>query len=89
MAQTTSLGIPVGFTSNCVSCHGMATAGVAQANPGFPITSLSYPSSYTAPINFNGAQFNDLTKLDFMWLMIANASPPNLVNNLSTLRRSV
>jgi len=72
----TSPGIPVGITSNCVSCHGVATAGVAQANPAFPITSLRYPSSYTAPIDFNGAQFNDFTKLDFAWSMIVNASPP-------------
>ena len=72
----TSPGIPAGITSNCVSCHGMATAGVAQINPAFPITSLRYPASYTAPIDFNGVQFNDFTKLDFAWSMIVNASPP-------------
>ena len=74
----TSPGIPVGITSNCVSCHGLATVGVAQANPVFPMSSLSYPMSYTTPIDFNGAQFGAYTKLDFAWSIQNNASPPTL-----------
>ena len=74
----TSPGIPAGITSNCVSCHGLATVGVAQANPIFPMSSLSYPMSYETPIDFNGAQFNAYTKLDFAWSIQNNASPPTV-----------
>ena len=72
----TSPGIPVGITSNCVSCHGQATVGVAQANLVFPISSLTYPFSYNSPIDLNSSRYSTYTKLDFAWSIISMASPP-------------
>ena len=72
----TSPGIPVGITSNCVSCHGQATVGIAPANLVFPISSLTYPFSYNSPIDLNSSRYSTYTKLDFAWSIISMASPP-------------
>ncbi len=72
----TSPTIPSGLTSNCMSCHGTATVGVATTNPAFPISSLPYPPHYRNPINFDGPEFAPFTKTDFMWSIQNNASAP-------------
>ena len=72
----TSPTIPSGLTSNCMSCHGTATVGVATPNAAFPISSLPYPPHYRNPINFDGLEFAPFTKTDFMWSIQNNAAPP-------------
>lgn len=84
----TSSGIPAGQTSNCMSCHGVATFGAAAVSGTPPVnaaTTMNYPASYTAPIDFSsnactqstppGSQtcFADFTKTDFSWAMPGNA----------------
>jgi hypothetical protein len=59
----TSPSIPVGITSNCMSCHGTARILANQPDE-------SYPTAYTAPISFfqDAAYFNSLsTHTDFSW----------------------
>lgn len=72
----TSPTIPSGLSSNCMSCHGTATVGVATPNAAFPISSLPYPPHYRNPINFDGLEFAPFTKTDFMWSIQNNATPP-------------
>ncbi len=84
----TSSGIPAGQTSNCVSCHGTATFGAAAVSGKPPVnaaTTMNYPASYAAPIDFTsnactqstppGSQtcFADFTKTDFSWAIPGNA----------------
>jgi hypothetical protein len=59
----TSPGIPVGITSNCMSCHGTARILANQDNE-------TYPSAYNAPISFfqDTTYFNSIsTHTDFSW----------------------
>lgn len=76
----TSSGIPAGQTSNCVSCHGVATAG-AIASSGGGVNTMSYPLDYAKPIDFDGnpciagACFESFTKTDFSWAIPGNARP--------------
>lgn len=71
----TSSGIPAGLTSNCVSCHGTATAAGSNNN----LTTLSYPLNYGKPISFGeGAipidpRFAGYTRTDFSWAIPVNA----------------
>jgi hypothetical protein len=71
----TSSGIPAGLTSNCMSCHGTATA----AGSNNKISTLSYPPDYTKPISFGeGAvpidpRFAGFTRTDFSWAIPVNA----------------
>lgn len=75
----TSKGIPAGQSSNCMTCHGTATVGVIQEGSGSSaqITTLQYPESYTAPIDFDtDPQFASFTKTDFSWAIPDNATLP-------------
>ncbi len=71
----TSSGIPAGLTSNCMSCHGTATA----AGSNNQLKTLSYPSSYTKPISFGEGTvpidpiFTGYTRTDFSWAIPVNA----------------
>lgn len=70
----TSSGIPDGVQSNCMSCHGTATVGAIQNGS---ISTLDYPSSYTAPIDFNtDPRFATFTQTDFSWAIPVNSQPP-------------
>jgi hypothetical protein len=81
----TSSGIPSGQTSNCVSCHGTATAGALSNSQ---LATMNYPANYGAPIDFTsnactqstppGTQtcFADFTKTDFSWAIPSNAIVP-------------
>jgi hypothetical protein len=74
----TSTGIPAGQTSNCMSCHGTATAGAPAIQPGSTppnqITTLSYPPDYTKPIDFkNDPRYANYTRTDFSWAIPGNA----------------
>jgi hypothetical protein len=79
----TSSGIPSGQSSNCMSCHGTATAG---ALAGGSLGTMNYPASYPTPIDFNGNActesststtcFADFTKTDFSWAIPSNAIVP-------------
>lgn len=71
----TSSGIPDGVQSNCMSCHGNATVGSKVDKNG--ISTLSYPETYTAPIDFNtDPQFAKFTRTDFSWAIPTDAQPP-------------
>jgi len=71
----TSSGIPDGIQSNCMSCHGTATAAGSNNN----IATLSYPSNYTKPISFGEGSipidpmFAGYTRTDFSWAIPVNA----------------
>jgi hypothetical protein len=71
----TSSGIPSGLTSNCVSCHGTATA----AGSNNQISTLSYPPNYTKPISFGEGSvpidpmFAGFTRTDFSWAIPVNS----------------
>ena len=71
----TSGGIPAGITSNCMSCHGVATA----AGSNNTISSLTYPPNYTKPISFGEGSvpidpmFASFTRTDFSWAIPVNA----------------
>ncbi len=84
----TSSGIPAGQSSNCVSCHGVATAGALSANG---LATMNYPANYSAPIDFTANActqstpppptitstcFADFTKTDFSWAIPSNAMVP-------------
>ena len=81
----TSSGIPAGQTSNCMSCHGTATAGALSNGS---LATMNYPASYKAPIDFKanactestppGSKtcFADYTKTDFSWAIPSNAIVP-------------
>jgi hypothetical protein len=79
----TSSGIPAGQTSNCMSCHGTATAGALANNQ---LSTMNYPANYDAPIDFNADActastppggpttcFAAFTKTDFSWAIPSNA----------------
>lgn len=67
----TSASIPDGLQSNCMSCHGTATAG-QDAKGKF--SSLHYPDDYLRPIDFNNdPRFKDYTRTDFSWAIPSNA----------------
>lgn len=71
----TSSGIPAGITSNCMSCHGVATAAGSGSN----LNTLNYPASYTKPISFGEGKvpidpmFANFTRTDFSWAIPVNA----------------
>lgn len=71
----TSSGIPAGLTSNCMTCHGTATA----AGNNNQLTFLPYPPNYNKPISFGeGAvpidpMFAGYTRTDFAWSIPVNA----------------
>lgn len=71
----TSPTIPAGITSNCMSCHGTATA----AGSNNQLKTLSYPASYTKPISFGEGSvpidpmFTGYTRTDFSWAIPVNA----------------
>lgn len=71
----TSGGIPAGLTSNCMSCHGTATAAGSNNN----LTTLPYPPDYGKPISFGeGAapidpRFAGFTRTDFSWAIPGDA----------------
>jgi hypothetical protein len=84
----TSSSIPAGQSSNCVSCHGVATAGALSANG---LATMNYPANYSAPIDFTANActqstpppptitstcFADFTKTDFSWAIPSNAMVP-------------
>jgi hypothetical protein len=69
----TSTGIPDGQRSNCMTCHGTATAGPIQDSA---LTSLNYPENYLKPIDFDtDPRFANLTRTDFSWAIHDNATP--------------
>lgn len=74
----TSPGIPDGQNSNCMSCHGTATAGKLEGSGSkASLSTLSYPESYTAPIDFdNDPRFASFTRTDFSWAIPSNATLP-------------
>lgn len=75
--QETFNNIPAGVTSNCLSCHGTATAAGPPVN--MHPTALSYPPSYSTPISFGegaipiGPKFAGYTRTDFSWAIPVNA----------------
>lgn len=72
----TSQGIPDGLASNCMSCHGTATA----AGSNNTLKTLPYPFNYQKPISFGeGAvpidpRFAGYTRTDFSWAIPQNAT---------------
>lgn len=85
----TSSGIPAGQSSNCMSCHGTATAGALSSTTG--LATMNYPANYSAPIDFSSNActqstpppatitttcFKDFTKTDFSWAIPQNAMVP-------------
>ena len=72
----TSNGIPAGLSSNCMSCHGTATA----AGSNNKLKTLFYPFTYAKPISFGeGAvpidpRFAGYTRTDFSWAIPGNAT---------------
>lgn len=69
----TSTGIPDGQRSNCMTCHGTATAGAIQDGT---LTSLNYPERYDAPIDFDtDPRFANFTRTDFSWAIHDSATP--------------
>jgi len=72
----TSSGIPAGQSSNCMSCHGVATVGSPLGGtPEAPVLpSLNYPPDYKKPINFDtDPRFSTFTKTDFSWAIQGDA----------------
>jgi len=71
--------IPDGLQSNCVSCHGVATAAGTSPGNGPPLTFLPYPPNYQKPISFGEGsipidpRFNGFTRTDFSWAIPSNA----------------
>jgi len=71
----TSTGIPAGLTSNCMSCHGVATFAGTVSKP----TGLPYPPDYAKPISFGEGtvpidpRFVGFTRADFSWAIPVNA----------------
>ena len=71
----TSSGIPAGMTSNCMSCHGTATAAGSDNK----LTFLPYPPNYLKPISFGEGtvpidpRFAGFTRTDFSWAIPSNA----------------
>lgn len=73
----TSSGIPAGQTSNCMSCHGTATAGSPLSGSPLSLPTLSYPAAYTQPIDFNNdPRYATFTRTDFSWAIPSNAFAP-------------
>lgn len=70
----TSSGIPAGQTSNCMSCHGTATAGSPLSGSPPSLPTLNYPAGYKKPIDFNNdPRFATFTRTDFSWAIPGNA----------------
>jgi len=70
----TSSGIPAGQTSNCMSCHGTATAGSPLSGSPLSLPTLNYPADYKKPIDFNNdPRFATFTRTDFSWAIPGNA----------------
>lgn len=73
----TSSGIPAGQTSNCMSCHGTATAGSPLSGSPLSLPTLSYPAAYKQPIDFNNdPRYATFTRTDFSWAIPSNAMVP-------------
>lgn len=74
-------GIPVGTTSNCISCHALATIGGPPLS-GIPNGGLIYPLNYLTPTTSSSPVWSNpiYTKLGGMWSINQNASPPAAVN---------
>lgn len=74
--ETATSGIPSGLSSNCMSCHGTATAAAGTNNQ---LKFLPYPPNYQKPISFGeGAvpidpRFAGYTRTDFSWAIPSNA----------------
>ena len=70
-------GIPAGTTSNCISCHTLATIGGPPLS-GIPNDGLSYPLNYLTPTTTSSSVWSSpiYTKLDGMWSINQNALPP-------------
>jgi hypothetical protein len=73
--------IPSGLQSNCVSCHGVATASgpiITVSGVQGP-TTLPYPPDYAKPISFGQGnvpidpRFAGFTRTDFSWAIPGNA----------------
>lgn len=70
----TSADIPAGQTSNCMTCHGTATAGAPTGTPP-SLGTLNYPASYAKPIDFNtDPMYATYTRTDFSWAIPGNAT---------------
>lgn len=76
----TSSQIPDGLQSNCMSCHGTATAGkMVNGN----VSTLHYPKNYTKSIDFNNdPMFKDFTRTDFSWAIPSNSLGPSVAATL-------
>ncbi len=73
----TSTGIPAGQTSNCMSCHGTATAGSPLTGTPPSLPTLDYPPAYKQPIDFkNDPRYSTFTRTDFSWAIPGNAFQP-------------
>jgi hypothetical protein len=73
----TSSGIPAGQTSNCMSCHGTATAGSPLSGTPLSLPTLNYPADYKTPIDFdNDPRYSTFTRTDFSWAIPSNAFIP-------------
>jgi hypothetical protein len=78
LETATNAGIPDGLQSNCVSCHGTATAAGSNGK----LTFLPYPPDYKAPISFGEGgkpidpRFAGYTRTDFSWAIPSNAVAP-------------
>ena len=72
--------IPAGQTSNCMSCHGTATAGSPLSGSPLSLPTLSYPAAYKQPIDFNNdPRYATFTRTDFSWAIPSNAFAPAAV----------
>lgn len=72
----TSKAIPAGQTSNCMSCHGNATAGspLGGTQGSLSLPTLNYPPAYKQPIDFNNdPRYSTFTRTDFSWAIPVNA----------------
>lgn len=80
----TSVTIPSGQNSNCMSCHGMASVGlgtpncvVNQNNPPIEnLASIPYPANYDAPEQFGAPGF---TTTDFSWAIPVDSNSESCV----------
>jgi hypothetical protein len=76
LETATTSGIPSGLSSNCMSCHGVATAAAGSNNQ---LTFLPYPPNYQKPISFGEGtipidpRFAGFTRTDFSWAIPSNA----------------
>lgn len=80
----TSVSIPSGQNSNCMSCHGMASVSLGTPNcvvnqnnpPILNMSTLPYPANYDAPEQFGAAGF---TTTDFSWAIPSDSNTESCV----------